>query len=214
MANGKFITFEGGDGSGKSTQVDLLASYLEKSGLNPLVTREPGGCALGEEVRRLILERPPKSPDAEFLLFAAARSEHINTIVLPALKAGRWIVCDRYIDSTRVYQGLLGGVALALIRAIEDLTIASRAVPDLTIVVDVPPDVSFERAKTRGALSRFDAATPDQYRRIRDGFAEIADAEPQRCALVDGTGTVEAVHKEIVSVVNNRLLDPVDKAGA
>ena len=155
MNRGKFITFEGGEGSGKSTQARLLAEALRAKGLDVVVTREPGGTPLGESIRELILANRP-ALDAEFLLFAAARAEHVVRKILPALQAGQWVVCDRYIDSTRVYQGKLAGVDARLIDVVE-LHTSRAAWPALTIVLDVPPATGRARASERGDLNRYDA---------------------------------------------------------
>ncbi len=209
MAGGKFITFEGGEGAGKSTQAGRLATYLAQQKLKTLLTREPGGCALAEDIRKLVLSQRPVSADAEFLLFSAARSEHVATKIVPALEAGTWVICDRFIDSTRVYQGVLTGVDTRLISAVEQLTDTSRAMPDLTIVIDVPVDVSVERAQTRGALSRYDAARPEDHQKIRDGFLAIAKAEPDRCVVIEGACAADTVTQMITQVVAERLLQKV-----
>ena len=203
MAQGKFITFEGGEGSGKSTQVALLAERLRGAGLETVVTREPGGTPLGESIRDLVLSAAPE-PVTELLLFAASRAEHVAKVIRPALAHGSWVVCDRFIDSTRVYQGRLGGVPDPLIRTIEAETVAPTF-PDLTLVLDLPPEEGLRRAETRGALSRFDAAHTEFHHRLRDAFRAIADAEPNRCILIDGSRPPDEIAADVWRAVEDRL---------
>lgn len=204
MARGRFISFEGGEGSGKSTQARLLADRIRAGGRDVVVTREPGGTPLGERIRELILAGRP-ALDAEFLLFAAARAEHVAAVIRPALDAGRWVICDRFHDSTRVYQGMLAGVDAGLLDIVERHTIAG-AVPDLTMVLDVDPTTGRTRAEERGALNRYDAEHIDYHRRIRDGFLAIAKAEPARCVVIDAGRPVEVVAGDVWRSVASRLL--------
>jgi dTMP kinase len=203
MTRGRFITFEGGEGSGKSTQVGLLAERLRGAGLETVVTREPGGTPLGEAIRGLVLDNAPE-PVTELLLFAAARAEHVAKVIRPALDHGTWVVCDRFIDSTRVYQGLLGGAPRDLIDAIETRSVAPTY-PDLTIVLDLPPETGLERAANRGELSRFDAESADYHRRLQEGFRTVARAEPDRCLVIDADRTPEAIAADVWSIVEARL---------
>lgn len=203
MAVGKLITFEGGEGSGKSTQARLLAEKLTALGRSVVVTREPGGTPLGERIRELILSSRPQR-DAEFLLFAAARAEHVAEQILPALEAGQWIVCDRYIDSTRVYQGRLANVDPRLVATVEDLTVRA-AWPALTIILDLPPAIGRARADQRGALNRYDAEHVTYHQAIRQGFLDIAREEPERCIVVDGTLSQAEVATAVWSAVASRL---------
>ncbi|WP_295559206.1 dTMP kinase [uncultured Hyphomicrobium sp.] len=207
MTRGKFITFEGGEGSGKSTQVALLAERLRAAGLGIVVTREPGGTPLGEGIRSLVLDAAPE-PTTELLLFAAARAEHVAKVIRPALDHGTWVVCDRFMDSTRVYQGLLGGAPGDLIGALEIRTIAPTY-PDLTLVLDLPAEAGLKRTEARGALSRFDAESTDYHKRLQDGFLAIARAEPARCAVIDADRSAEDVAADIWSTVKSRLLGGV-----
>jgi dTMP kinase len=204
MTRGKFITFEGGEGSGKSTQVGLLAERLRSGGVETIVTREPGGTPLAEDIRALVLGTDP-DPITELLLFAAARAEHVAKVIRPALDHGTWVVCDRFVDSTRVYQGLLGGVPRDLIEALEAGTVRPT-LPDLTVILDVAPEEGLKRAEARGALSRFDAAGTDYHRRLREGFREIARVEPQRCVLFDGSRAPEQIAGDVWTTVEARLL--------
>ena len=204
MAEGKFITFEGGEGSGKSTQAARLAERLRAGGIELVLTREPGGTPLGEAIRDLVLDAPPE-PVTEFLLFAAARAEHVAKVIRPALAHGTWVVSDRFVDSTRVYQGRLGGVPDSLIAAVERESVAPTF-PDLTIVLDLPPEDGLKRAEARGALSRFDAAHADYHARLRDAFRAIARAEPDRCLVIDGSRTADEIAADVWQAVESRLL--------
>lgn len=204
MGRGRLITLEGGEGTGKSTQASKLADALRAKGIEVVVTREPGGTPLAERIRALVLDEKPAAASAEFLLFAAARSEHIAALIAPALKRGAWVVCDRYIDSTRVYQGDIAGISRDLVMAIEQFCVAPWF-PDLTIVLDVPVDVAAARVATRGALTRFDAAGAQRHDAIRRGFLAIAEREPERCEVVPADGSPETVAALIWAVVSQRL---------
>lgn len=204
MKNGKFITFEGGEGSGKSTQAGWLAARLRDAGAEVVLTREPGGTPLGERVREIVLEAVPE-PVTELLLFAAARAEHVAKVIRPALAHGTWVVSDRFMDSTRVYQGKLGGVSADLISAVEHESIAPTF-PNLTIMLDLPPEVGVERAVARGALSRFDAADGAYHRDLREAFLDVARAEPQRCIVIDGDREADRIADDVWRAVENRLL--------
>jgi dTMP kinase len=204
MTRGRLITFEGGEGSGKSTQAGHLVARLGALGMEAVQTREPGGVALAERLREIILAERPASPKTEFLLFAAARSEHIAELIAPALSRGQWVVCDRFIDSTRVYQGTLGGIDPAFIAAVEEYTVAPY-LPDLTFVLDVNPRVGLERAKARGALSRYDTAAKEAHEIVRQGFLDIAAAEPDRCVVLDGSESETEIARQVVQVVERRF---------
>jgi dTMP kinase len=204
MKSGRFITFEGGEGSGKSTQVGLLAERLRGAGLETVITREPGGTPLGESIRTLVLEAPPE-PVTELLLFAAARAEHVAKVIRPALAHGTWVVSDRFVDSTRVYQGHLGGVPQDLIASIEAHSVAPTF-PDLTVILDLPARESQKRTEARGALSRFDAAHTDYHERLREAFRAIARAEPERCLVLDGARAPDEIAADVWSAVESRLL--------
>ncbi len=208
MKRGKFITFEGGEGAGKSTQAKRLAERLEGAGIPALVTREPGGTPLGEDIRGLILKDRPQDPVTELLLFAAARAEHVTAVIRPALDEGTWVISDRFIDSTRVYQGKLYMVEPELIRLIEKYTVAADF-PDLTLILDLPPEAGLERAASRGTLSRYDAERIETHETLRQGFLEIATAEPVRCVLIDGNLTVGSVEAAVWQAVSDRLLAEV-----
>jgi dTMP kinase len=196
---GRFITFEGGEGSGKSTQIKALAERLGMAKLRAIVTREPGGSPGAEIIRHVVLSGMGKllGPDAETLLFAAARDDHVRTVIEPALNKGLWVLCDRFSDSTRVYQGRLGHVAPAILNAMERVTIGDLK-PDLTVILDVPVEVGMQRTAARrgsGAPDRFEAEDMKFHQELRDAYRQIAADEPLRCVLIDANadaGTVAA----------------------
>ncbi len=204
MVTAKFITFEGGEGSGKSTQAERLAARFASSGMSAVVSREPGGTPLGEKIRALILDRRPQAAETELLLFAAARAEHLAALIVPELASGRWVICDRFIDSTRVYQGKLAGISHALIETLEQLTVTRM--PDLTLVLDLPPEIGLERAKARGGQNRFDEAALPYHQALRAGFHDIAAREPKRCVVIDGARPADAVEADVWTAVSIRLL--------
>jgi dTMP kinase len=206
---GKFITFEGGEGSGKSTQVTMLAKRLESLGIAVLLTREPGGSPGAEIIRHVLLSgaAKPLGPEAEAILFAAARDDHVRCTIEPALAAGKWVVCDRFADSTRVYQGALGEVDHRLIKALERASIGDLK-PDLTFVLDVPVEVGLERAAVRrngSRADRFEAEEVKAHEKLRDAYLALAAAEPDRCVLVDASVTREALARRIWAVVDSRF---------
>jgi dTMP kinase len=208
---GKFITFEGGEGTGKSTQAAMLALRLEALGLAVKLTREPGGSPGAEIIRHVLLSgaAKPFGPEVEAMLFAAARDDHVRCTIQPALDAGRWVICDRFIDSTRVYQGIVGAVDEHVIRRLERVSIGDLA-PDLTLILDVPVDVGHERVKLRrgeAAPDRFEDENVEFHEKLREAFLAIAQSEPDRCAVIDAAGMKEDVARQIWDAVNTRL-DP------
>lgn len=205
MKRGRFITFEGGEAAGKSTQVKLLAARLESIGIATLVTREPGGTPLGEDIRALILKDRPQDPVTELLLFAAARAEHMTAVIRPALDEGTWVISDRFMDSTRVYQGKLYSVEPELIAQLEKYTV-SPDFPNLTLILDLPAEAGHERAHARGTLSRYDAERLETHETLRQGFLEIAEKEPDRCVIIDGNLSPESVAAAVWNAVNEHLL--------
>jgi dTMP kinase len=208
MQRGRFITFEGGEGAGKSTQARKLAERLESAGIATLVTREPGGTPIGEDIRDIILKDRPQDPLTELLLFAAARAEHMTAVVRPALDDGTWVISDRFIDSTRVYQGKLYAIEPELISILERYTVG-HDVPELTLILDLPPETGLERAASRGTLSRYDAERIETHETLRQGYLEIATAEPNRCVLIDGHLPVDSVATAVWQAVHQRLLAEV-----
>jgi dTMP kinase len=208
---GKFITFEGGEGTGKSTQAAALAMRLESLGIAALLTREPGGSTGAEVIRHVLLSgaAKPLGPDAEAMLFAAARQDHVNCAIEPALAAGGWVVCDRFADSTRVYQGALGRVDLRFIKALERVS-GGDVKPDLTFVLDMPVELALQRAAERRGGStpdRFEAEEVESHEKLRDAYLALAAAEPNRCVIIDASASKEEVARRIWATVNGRL-DP------
>jgi dTMP kinase len=198
-------------GAAKSTQADRLAAHLRALAIAVVVTREPGGSAGADIMRHVLLSgaAKPFGPVAEALLFAAARDDHIGATIGPALDQGKWVICDRFIDSTRVYQGALGAVDPKLIRILERLTVSS-AMPDLTLILDLPPETGLARAaKRRGGApaDRFENEAIEFHAKLRKAYRDVAAAEPQRCVLVDADRPEDAIAGEIWSIVNARL-DP------
>jgi dTMP kinase len=209
--HGRFITFEGGEGTGKSSHAALLAQRLRSLGIGVVLTREPGGSPGAEIIRHVLLSgvAKPFGPEAEAILFAAARDDHVRNTIRPALERGRWVICDRFTDSTRVYQGVLGKVSPKLIRKLERITIGDLK-PDLTFVMDVPPEVGLVRTiRRRGedAADRFESESEEFHTKVRDAYVRIAAAEPERCVLINATEPRDEVAERIWKVVSNRL-DP------
>ena len=199
MTRGQFITFEGGEGTGKSTQAARLVARLKARGLDVVHTREPGGSPGAEAIRTLVVSGDAArwSPRTELLLMFAARSDHLERTILPALDAGRWVVCDRFADSSRAYQGAGGGAAEELIEALDRDVVASDQ-PDLTLIFDLPVEIGLERALERGAAeTRFESKGLAFHRRLRDGFLSIAAQYPERCRLIDATGEPDVVTERV-----------------
>jgi len=206
---GRFITFEGGEGSGKSTQIKTLAERLDAVKIRAIVTREPGGSPGAEIIRHLVLSGMGKllGPDAETLLFAAARDDHVRTVIRPALGQGIWVLCDRFSDSTRAYQGRLGKVSPELLNAMERVTIGDLK-PDLTFILDVPVEIGMQRAAARrgsGAPDRFEAEDVRFHRQLREAYRQIAAGEPKRCVLIDASADPGTVAAMIWTALRERL---------
>jgi dTMP kinase len=206
---GKFITFEGGEGSGKSTQIKRLAERLDTVKLRAIVTREPGGSPGAEIIRHLVLSGMGKllGPEAETLLFAAARDDHVHTVIQPALSQGLWVLCDRFSDSTRAYQGRLGQVAPGVLNAMQRVTIGDLK-PDLTIILDIPVEVGLKRAAARrgsGVPDRFEAEDVKFHQDLRDAYKQIAAEDPQRCALIDANADTDTVAARVWTALRDHL---------
>ncbi len=208
---GHFITFEGGEGSGKSTHAAALAERIRARGREVVLTREPGGSPGAEIIRHILLSgiAKPMGAETETILFAAARDDHVRTTIAPALAAGKWVICDRFIDSTRVYQGTLGKVDGKLIRGLERVTVGA-AMPELTFLLDVPATVGLARAKSRrgaGTADRFESESVEFHEQLRQAFLELAVHEPKRIVVIDGRAPREVVAERIWQAVERRLLD-------
>jgi dTMP kinase len=208
---GRFITLEGGEGTGKSTHAARLAERLKAFGVGVHLTREPGGSPGAEILRYVILSgvAKPLGAEAEAMLFAAARDDHLKTVIRPALERGVWVICDRFADSTRVYQGVAGDVDARSIRALERIVVGDTK-PDLTFILDVPATVGMQRATKRrgvGDVDRFEGEALAFHEKLRDGFLMLAASEPERCVLIDATVSKDDVHDQIWRIVSQRL-DP------
>lgn len=213
--NTRFITFEGGEGVGKSTQVRRLQARLGAHGIEVVRTREPGGTPKAEAVRSFILQGRPQSwgAGAEAVLFAAARLDHVRELIAPSLQAGKWVLCDRFHDSTRAYQGLTGGVDDRLIRGLEDIALDGNR-PDLTLVLDMDPEIAFQRV-TQRALEDGLAMTGDRFekedliwhRRLRENFLTIARNHPDRCVVVSADQEEDELQDVIWRIVSSRYLN-------
>ena len=207
---GFFISVEGIEGSGKSTQVTLLAQVLRSQGREVIVTREPGGTAVGQVLRRLLLEAAaaPLAPGAELYLMLADRAQHVQEIVAPTLQANKIVICDRFVDSTTAYQGYGRGVELTFLTRLNAFA-CSGCMPALTFVLDLPVTEGLRRARQRqdrtDATDRFEAESVAFHERVRTGFLEVARADPQRVHLLDAVRPVEVIHQEILAVVQARL---------
>jgi len=215
---GKFISFEGGEGSGKSTQIRNLADRLAAERLRAIVTREPGGSPGAEIIRHLVLSGMGKllGAEAETLLFAAARDDHVRTVIQPALSQGTWVLCDRFFDSTRAYQGRLGQVSPDVLNAMQRVTIGDLK-PDLTIILDIPVEVGLKRASARrgtAAPDRFEAEDIQFHQDLRDAYKQIAAEDPQRCVLIDANADADTVAAQIWSAVRNHLFATPTRASS
>jgi dTMP kinase len=217
VTQGKFITLEGGEGGGKTTQAALLAERLRRTGLTVLQTREPGGTPRAEAIRELLLSGKAKrfGPLGEAVLFYAARESHLELAIRPALERGEWVVCDRFSDSTRAYQGAAGGLPLSVI-GILDTAVVGPTRPDLTIIFDLPPELGLRRATERKRQStngedndkapdRFETMNMAFHRSLREEFLAIAKAEPERCAVIDASRDVQHVADEAWRIVRQRF---------
>lgn len=215
MPKPHFITLEGGEGAGKSTLARALAQRLEAIGRAVELTREPGGSPRAEAIREAILSGAIKRHGAfaEALMFSAARIDHIDSRIRPALARGHWVICDRFLDSTRVYQGVSGGIDKAVLAELEAVTI-DGLVPDLTLILDLDPEIGLMRAAKRRspgeASDRFESETLAFHRRLREGYLAIATAEPARCVVIDATLQPEALADAAWTVISERLLQPAE----
>jgi dTMP kinase len=209
LQRGKFISFEGSEGCGKSTQIRRFVEWLRAAGREVLLTREPGGTAVGEKVRHLLQHDPEAeamTPEAELLLFAASRAQLVREVVLPALEAGAWVVADRFLDSTTVYQGVARGLDPEAVRRVNAFAVGP-AVPDLTFLLDLDSAVGHARAvaSSGGRQDRIEAQPPAFFEAVRRGYLDLAAAEPDRIAVIDASATVDEVFAALVDAFEKRL---------
>lgn len=211
MTAGKFITLEGGEGAGKSTQAQYLQKRLVALGIKALLTREPGGSPRAEAIRGVLLAGQAKAlgPMGEALLFYAARDSHLELTIRPALARGQWVICDRFHDSTRAYQGAAGGVSIAALDALERIVVGATR-PDLTLILDLPAEEGLKRAAARAKTAgegadRFESMPLRFHENLRREFREIAETEPDRCVIIDASRSVEQVSDAIMTAVQDRL---------
>lgn len=203
MTQGLFITFEGADGCGKTTQLKLLAEYLQKNGVDVLVTREPGAKGLGEKLRDILLNYDGVVSDrCEAFLFLADRAQHIDTIVTPAVDAGKVVLCDRHIDSTAAYQGYGRGQDIVQINNLNMIATGGRK-PDLTIVFDIDAETSL--ARVGSAKDRMESSGIEFFNRVRDGYLKIAALEPSRIKVLDATKSIDEVQQDVIELINSKL---------
>ena len=202
----RFVTFEGIEGSGKTTQIQLLSTYLEERGVDHVLTREPGGTTIGDQVRRLVLDPAvPMGPTCELLLYAAARAQHLDQVIRPALAEGRLVLCDRFTDATLAYQGYGRGLPLDLIEKLHALE-ALALVPDLTLLFDLDPAAALERARRRDISktvdeTRFEALGLEFHQRVRSGYLELARRDPGRFVSIDARGAAAEVQARVQAAV-------------
>jgi dTMP kinase len=203
---GKFISFEGGEGGGKSTQAVRLAGFLRSKGLDVVETREPGGTQQGEELRDLLVQGDPDrwSAFSELLMMTAARVEHVDRLIEPALAAGKWVICDRFLDSTLAYQGIAGGLGLDMVRPLQDTAVGST-LPDVTFLLDVREEAGLQRAEKRGGAARFEKKQAEFHSKVRDGFLALAAESPSRMVVVDAEDTFDAVWQQIEGEMKQRF---------
>jgi dTMP kinase len=203
---GKFITFEGGEGGGKSTQAARMAGYLRGKGLQVIETREPGGTQQGEDLRDLLVQGDPDrwSALSELLLLTAARVEHVNRLIEPALAEGKWVICDRFADSTLAYQGIAGELGLELVEQLQQLAVGASS-PDVTFLLDVRAEAGLQRAEKRGGAARFEKKGAAFHQTLRDGFLALANENPQRIVLIDGEDTFDNVWGQIEAELGRRF---------
>jgi dTMP kinase len=203
MERGKFITVEGIEGTGKSSNIDFLTSLIENNGFEVLRTREPGGTPMAEKIRHLLLDhdQEPLPEIAELLLFFAARSLHLRNAIVPALEQGKWVVCDRFTDASRAYQGSGRGLGMDRIEQLAEW-IQDGLEPDLTMLLDAPAEIGMQRAANRGEADRMDGEELSFYRRVRDGYLKLAEDHPKRFRVIDAARTLEEVQVSIAQEID------------
>lgn len=203
---GRFITLEGGEGAGKSTQIQVIKDYLQFRGNDVVVTREPGGTSEGQEIRNLLVsgDKDKWSPLSETLLILADRAAHLERIIRPALAEGKYVVCDRFFDSTKAYQGVAGGLGLDVIHNLQQAVLGTT-LPDVTLLLDIDPEKGLRRAQERGGELRFESKTLAYHRTLRNAFLDFAAQEPDRIFVIDADRDVETVSADILAVLDDRL---------
>ena len=203
---GRFITLEGGEGAGKSTQIQVIKDYLQSRGNDVVVTREPGGTSEGQEIRNLLVsgDKDKWSPLSETLLIMADRAAHLERVIRPALAEGKYVVCDRFFDSTKAYQGVAGGLGLDVIHNLQQ-PVLGTTLPDVTFLLDIDPEKGLCRAQERGGELRFESKTLAYHRTLRNAFLDFAAQEPDRIFVIDADRDVEAVSADILAVLDERL---------
>ena len=203
---GRFITLEGGEGAGKSTQIQIVKDYLQTLGNDVVVTREPGGTSEGQEIRNLLVsgDKDKWSPLSETLLILADRAAHLERVIRPALAEGKYVVCDRFFDSTKAYQGVAGGLGLDVIHNLQR-PVLGTTLPDVTLLLDIDPEKGLRRAQERGGELRFESKTLAYHRTLRNAFLDFAAQEPDRIFVIDADRDVEAVSADILAVLDERL---------
>ena len=203
---GRFITLEGGEGAGKSTQIQVIKDYLQSRGNDVVVTREPGGTSEGQEIRNLLVsgDKDKWSPLSETLLILADRAAHLERVIRPALAEGKYVVCDRFFDSTKAYQGVAGGLGLDVIHNLQQ-PVLGKTLPDVTLLLDIDPEKGLRRAQERGGELRFESKTLAYHRTLRNAFLDFAAQEPDRIFVIDADRDVEAVSADILAVLAERL---------
>ena len=203
---GRFITLEGGEGAGKSSQIQVVKDYLEARGIDVIVTREPGGTPVGQKIRNLLVsgDKDKWSPLSETLLILADRAAHLERVIRPALADGKYVVCDRFFDSTRAYQGIAGGLGLEVIHNLQQ-PVLGTTLPDVTLLLDIDPEKGLSRAQERGGDLRFESKTLAYHQTLRQAFLDFAKQEPERMVVIDADRDIEAVSTDIITVLGERL---------
>jgi len=204
---GKFITFEGGEGSGKSTHIERLVTRLRQGGYHPLITREPGGTHVGEQIRHVLQYSKDSSsmvPETEMLLFCASRAQLVREVIQPALNEGHIVICDRFLDSTTVYQGVGRKIAPEAVAAINRFAVGAN-LPDLTLVIDLDPRIGLERVRGRELFDRMENQSLEFYERVRQGYLNLAKLESHRVKVIDGSQTIDEIANQIWSLVKSVL---------
>ena len=201
---GKFISFEGGEASGKTTQIKMLSEFLTNTGVDHIITREPGGTKIGEKIREILLskENEEMNPDTEILLFAAARAQLVNELILPNLEQGKMVISDRYIDSSCVYQGLGEIEQIREIYCVNHRTL-SKCMPDITFYLDIDPEVAFKRRNGPDNNDRIETKTLEFHKKVRQEFLFLAERYPDRIKVIDASQTVEEINSQIIDIIKN-----------